>query len=349
MVGSGLNRSSLVPMDNSIKEVPRRDGTSPDGSPLTGVQDWGSLKFFSVDSLHTVRHEDAIDISALHRGGSPDTWHLDLKVIHALPTEIKASLPPDKPSICLGFSDEIRGPRNLKSSLSLVVATNSCRLVDSEAASVRLPDPKQLGYRAVNSGDTPADVVEKLTLLRLAALRVSFFKDRELRPEHAVNLILDHTQRRALRVARDLPQSPPLVVLRSAGFRELNQREAREHFGFEVKVPRVMISAGPKTQTIVRQSDSIRDDDGVRIKQNTLSGLVNSVQIACCLMGIEPIPVESIEGCLPEGGRQDKLNHLTTVPEKLRNAIEERQGRIREVLSAYAPKAAQSLRDNAGD
>jgi hypothetical protein len=207
---------------------------------------------------------------------------------------------------------------------------------------------RHMRHQGGNAYNAPADVVEKLTLLRVAALRVSFFKDRELRPEHAVSLILNHVQRRTLEVARDLPQSPTLVVLRPEGSRVLTQREARQHFGFEVKSSRVEISAGPKTQTIVRGSDPIREHDAVRIKQNSLSGLINSVQIACCLMGIEPIPAASIEGCIPETSKQDKLNHLTTVPEKLRTAISHRQQAIRDVLSAYAPRSERPPGDVSG-
>jgi len=195
-------------------------------------------------------------------------------------------------------------------------------------------------HRVVNAHGTPADIVEKLTLLRLAALRVSVYKNRELRPEYAVNLLLDHAQRRTLRIARDLPQAPTLVVLRSAGSCVLTEREARQRLGFEVKSTSVTLAAGPKAQTLVRISDPIREHDTLRIKQNSLSGLVNSVQIACCLMGIDPIPAASIEGCLPKNGAREKLNHLTTVPQKLRAAIEEKQGAIREVLKTCAPRPA---------
>lgn len=220
--------------------------------------------------------------------------------------------------------------------MSLVVATNSQRLVDSEVADIPLPSPRRRGdirQSPPTTDDSPADIVEKLTLLRVAALRVSFFKDRELKPEHAVNLIMTHAQQRALEVARQLPQSPTLVVLRSAGSRMLDQGEARK-LGFTLKLPRVEVSAGPRVPTVLRESDTVNIHDAFRMKQSSLSGLINSVQISCALLGIEPIPAALIDGFIPETSQRDKLKHMTTVPSVLRAAIEARQNEIREVLRA---------------
>lgn len=321
-------------MDQSRNSSHRRSDNSADVSQVNGPVDWSSYEFFSIDSSHTVRFEDAIHISTHGRTGQPDSWHMDLKVVHPLPLEDKASLRVGEPSLCLGFADQLRHSSKLRPSLSLVVATNSCRLIDSEVASIPLPRPGKRGdveQHRVNSDSGPAEVVEKLTLLRAAALRVSFFKDRELRPEHAVNLIMTYAQQRALEIVRDLPQSPPLVVLRSSGSRVLDQKEARK-LGFAIKSPLVKISAGSRIPTVVRSSEPVKSHDALRMKQNSVSGLINSVQISCALLGIEPIPAKIIEGGIPETSQQDKLKHMTTLPPTLRSAIEERQCAIREVL-----------------
>jgi hypothetical protein len=330
-------------MDQSRNLPQRQHHNSANVSPVNEPVDWSSYEFFSIDSSHTVRFEDAIHISTRDRTGQPDSWHMDLKVVHPLPLEDKASLREGEPSLCLGFADQLRNPSKLRPSLSLVVATNSCRLIDSEVASIPLPRPDQRRngeQHRVKSGSDPAEVVEKLTLLRAAALRVSFFKDRELRPEHAVNLIMTYAQQRALEIVRDLPQSPPLVVLRSSGSRVLNQKEARK-LGFAIKSPLVEITAGSRIPTVVRSSEPVKSHDALRMKQNSLSGLINSVQISCALLAIEPIPVEMIEGLIPETSQQDKLKHMTTVPQTLRSAIEERQRAIREVLGISMPRPPQ--------
>ncbi len=108
-----------------------------------------------------------------------------------------------------------------------------------------------------------------------------------------------------------------------------------------IKTACVEISAGPRIPTVVRSSEPVENHDALRIKQNCLTGLINSVQISCALLGIEPIPAKLIEGCLPETSQQDRLKHMTTVPQRVRTAIEERQGAIREVLTAYAPRSPQ--------
>jgi len=298
--------------------------------------DWRQYKFFSIDSPQTIQFEDAIHLSTGDQKGAADSWHLDLKVVHPLPLEERASLSEGKPTLCLGFADQLKSSTKARPSLSLVVATNSQRLVDSEVAAIPLPSPRRRGdirQSPPTTDDSPADIVEKLTLLRVAALRVSFFKDRELKPEHAVNLIMTHAQQRALEVARQLPQSPTLVVLRSAGSRMLDQGEARK-LGFTLKLPRVEVSAGPRVPTVLRESDTVNLHDAFRMKQSSLSGLINSVQISCALLGIEPIPAALIDGFIPDTSQRDKLKHMTTVPPVLRAAIEARQNEIREVLRA---------------
>jgi hypothetical protein len=143
-----------------------------------------------------------------------------------------------------------------------------------------------------------------------------------------------------LSAARELPESPSRVVLRSEGSRVVNRDEAQRHFGCEIRVPYVQICAGPKMHAIVGRLDPIRDHDSVRVKSNSLSGLINSVQIACCLMGIEPAPVASMEGCIPKNSEHDKLRHLSLVPDNLRKAIETRQTEIRNLLLTRAPRVA---------
>lgn len=330
-------------MDQSRNSSQRRYDNSGNVSQVNEPVDWSSYEFFSVDSAQTVRFEDAIHISAPERSGRADSWHLDLKVVHPLPVEDKASLPDREPSVCIGFSDQLQHSSKLRPSLSLVVATNSCRLIDSEVAAIPLPRlvrAEDLKRAPTKSDVDPADVVEKLTLLRLAALRVSIFKDRELRPEHSVNLIMTHAQQRAIEAARDLPQSPPLVVLRAPRSRMLNQREA-QGLGFAINAPYVEVREGVRAPTVVRNSDPIEKYDTMRMKANCVSGLVNSLQISCALLGIEPIPGELIEDYVPKTNKQDRLKHMTMVPQRLRMAIKERQGAIREVLSAYAPRPAQ--------
>ncbi len=330
-------------MDRS-HDSPRasKNGSSSEAAGSAPL-DWRGYEFFSVDSPQTVRFEDAIHVSTRNQSGRPETWHLDLKVVHPLPLDEKSSLNQGEPTLCLGFEEQLKGATKIRPSLSLVVATNSCRLVDSELASIPLTDvssrdgAQQHHFRPQTC---PADVVEKLTLLRAAALRVSFFKERELKPEHAVNLIMSYAQQRALEFARHLPQAPTLVVLRSAGSRVLNQREARE-LGFSLKLPRVEVMAGGRVPTVLRESDPVEVHDSLRMKQSSLSGLINSVQISCALLGIEPIPAELIDGSVPPTSQQDKLKHMTKVPPALRAVIEDRQRIIRELLKNSAPTAAE--------
>lgn len=323
-------------MDKS-RHSPRahHDNSSASASRINEPLDWSTYNFFSIDSAHTIKVEDAIHISASDRDGSGDSWHLDLKVVHPLPLKDKPSLPDQEPSYCLGFSDQLPNSSKVRPSISIVLATNSRRLVYSEVASIPIPraeNPQGLKQYSSFEHDL-ADVVEKLTLLRLAALRVSIFEDRELRPEYAVNLIMTHTQQRALEGVRDLPQSPALVVFRASGSRTISQSEAHD-LGFSIKAPYVEVREGVRLPRVVRPSEPVEKYDTMKMKQNCLSGLINSVQISCALLGIEPLPDKLVEGCGPKTIKQDKLVHMTTAPQKLRTAIEDRRGAIREVLSS---------------
>ena len=311
-------------------------GEAPPTGPLL---DWRHYEFFSVDSPHAIRLEDAVHISSRDSSKSPDSWSLDLKVVHPLPLADKASLNKDAPTLCLGFADQLSDQQKSRPSLSLVIATNTHALIDSEVAAVRLSGASNEEATQVPVPDQdacPAAIVEKLTLLRLAALRISIFAKRELKPEHAVSIIMTHAQKQAIEIARNLPSSPSLVVLRSTQTRQLNEGDARK-LGFKLKSTCFEISAGSRIPMVLRQSDPVETHDTLRMKQSSLSGFINSVQISCALLGIEPLPAKIIDEFVPKTSQQDKIRHLSTVPAPLRNEIKERQEAIRSVLSSSAP------------
>lgn len=300
---------------------------------LTVLADWRRVPFLMVDSAHTKRFEDAVAAKRFHHERS---WSADLKVIHPLPLDEFISLRRGVQQVCLGIHDYVDSRGGRDPSVSLVVAENLTGMTDLQAEAFLKGRGRTVTGIAGQSVLEPSmrrKLQKHLRVVRATALDLSYWRDRELTPPHAVEIIAGHARSAAILASRYFDPCPTLVVLRPQGSRQVNiDNLGVERSKGRLKSKVITVAAGSAVPTLLREGDSLNQHDVLRLKERGNSGAINMTQLSCALLGIAPIPDHLVQQGVRSDSQVDKWKNGGPLPAPLAAAINQRRHDIRDIL-----------------
>jgi len=303
---------------------PHDDTTSGASLPSSKLVDWRHIPFLMLDSSETTHREDAV---AARRTVRDDHWSADLKMIHPLPLRGVVSLQEQEFQVCLGIHDRVGHETHHAPSVALVMAHNLTRVTDRQADALlngRERSVTGIGGDKRNNPSHLKQIKAHLKAVRATALEISKFKDRPLTPQTTMALLSTHTQHAALEATTRLSSCPTLVILRYQGDAPVTEQECEPtdlRDATKYRIP-----------TLVRQGDPRSPLDGLRLKERATSGAINITQIACALLGIDPIPDHLLKQGLRPDAKVDRAG--LPMPSALTSAISVRRNAIRDALTS---------------
>jgi hypothetical protein len=284
--------------------------------------DWGTEQFLMIDNCGTKRPEDGI--AALPaREGTPNTA-VDLRVVFALAVNNPPSLMPNLNQICLGINNLVLPNGESATPAINLVRVNKLIPLKTDQAEAFLG---QRGQSVVKKGRGKISPAEKTALanhLRRAqdvASRIESSSRPSPNLDTVVNILMACSQRAAVAASRSLSKPPPLIVLRCA-------------------MPRNEDSANPpkyktQTPTLLLPGDNYSECDAARLKSCTKSGEINWLQLACALLGVDPLSEALVQSAVMETSKSDRDKNLK-LPAATAKAISDKKSAIREVLKGLA-------------
>lgn len=302
---------------------------------LSLLADWRRVPFLIIDSPQTRRSEDAVATREYRDGRD---WTADLKVVHPLPLSTFVSLQEGEQQVCLGIRDKIDASGSRRPLVSMVMVERLTKVTDRQAKALLNGQGQSVGKLAgTRAGGPESDrtITSQLKLIRATALQVSPWVNRDLTPEHCISLLTTHAQTTAIRASRELNACPTLIVLRPEGTRHFTNVDA-EKVGIPARVKggSVALACGKMVPTPLRSGEDSTPHDTLRLKERSNSGAINMTQLACVLLGIEPIPDSLVQEGLRPDSEQDTWSRGGPIPEGLATALAKRRAEIREVLHA---------------
>lgn len=301
---------------------------------LTVLADWRRIPFLMVDSAHTKRFEDAVAAKRFHHRRS---WSADLKVIHPLPLDEFVSLRRGVPQVCLGIRDYVDSRGGRDPSVSLVIAENLTGMTDLQAEAFLNGRGRTVTGIAGHNVLEPSmrrRLQKQLRTVRATALDLSYWRDRELTPPHAVEILAGYARSAAILASRNFEPCPTLVVLRRQGSRDVGVDDLGvDRNKGQLKSRFVTGASGSAVPTILREGDTLNQHDVLRIKERGNSGAINMTQITCALLGIAPIPDHLVQQGVRSDSQVDKWKNGGPLPAPLSAAINQRRHDIRDVLT----------------
>ncbi len=298
------------------------------------IADWRRIPFVMVDSPQTKVFEDAVAVEGEVR---KKDWSAELKVIHPLPLRDAVSLGEREEQVCLGISSALDAQGISHPSISLVMARDLTRISDCHAKALLEDEEIENGYLGAHASSEPELVKPlkaQLKLMRATALKISLWRARRLTPEHSLTILLTHAQTVAIQASRNLRGCPSLIVLRHHESRVLTDAQAQKRGMFALtEAGSVTMSVGRAIPTLLQGGETANSLDSLRLKDRGNSGAINSTQLVCALLGIEPIPEDLVRQGVRGDSILDRWKRGGPLPKPLAAAIKERRNAIREVLN----------------
>jgi len=291
-----------------------------------GFENWSDKLLLAIDPSRTKRLEDAF-VTA--RADSEDA--VALNTVVSLQIERSGLLQPGKPTICLGIQDLIAPDGcGLRPAVKLVVAgAKLVKLSDKDAdklltdrhEEVKLPKLPEI---------QPEMLRDCLGQARQTAGLLSQTEE-PMPADKIVRALMQHSQQAVVRASRCFEKAPFLIVLCRRENSVVNPETARR--ARSLKSPRKACCCVDSSEVVpeILAPDEPHSHQPFRIKNTSISGSINAVQITCALLGVEPLPQWIVKKALAPNSKLDR-SEVGSMHGRVRKEIQKKRAEIWEFL-----------------
>jgi hypothetical protein len=309
--------------------------------PLPQIPDW-TRDLLAIDDKGTTAREEAIGTyppTSSQKEPSPAHPPLsDFSVAYLLPLNNQRSLTQEAGELCLGVQDLIFPGREVYSPtvnlvrvtrLSLLTTNQADALVSGRSGSVAPINAKGAGK------SSNQDIREHLTRAQATAAAISGKEARYLSSAFIVQELLSYSQRAVAVASRALNNPPALIVLRHQQLLTGQSDGLATPKNDQPHAPATptQIASSPVIPKLLKAGEPQQTNDAARLKNWTVSGKVNWIQLTCALLGVDPLPEDIVAKAVMKTSEEDR-NKNTPLPEEVAAAFNQKRSEISEILNS---------------